>query len=250
MDASIVLDAQLLHRTEDFVQCALASHDSSHDIWHIRRVRANAKMLAEAEGLTADATRLVELCALLHDVHDWKYSGDASATQTSVKAFLEQQAAPPALIAKVLTIIGSVGFKDELRSSTVSTASAAQEVASGQAPAAHSEPGAGLSIEAAVLQDADRLDAIGAVGIARCFTFGGHFSRTLHDPDVPPRTNLTKEQYMAESARATTINHFYEKLLKLSAMMKTAAGRRAAQQRHDFMLQYLEQFHAEWEGRR
>ncbi|GFH23354.1 HD domain-containing protein [Haematococcus lacustris] len=95
-----------------------------------------------------------------------------------------------------------------------------------------------------------RLDAIGAVGIARCFTFGGHFNRTLYDPDVPPRTNLTKEQYMAESAKATTINHFYEKLLKLSAMMKTAAGRRAAQQRHDFMLQYLEQFHAEWEGRR
>ncbi|KAJ9519648.1 hypothetical protein QJQ45_013279 [Haematococcus lacustris] len=157
-------------------------------------------MLAEAEGLTADATRLVELCALLHDVHDWKYSGDASATQTSVKAFLEQQAAPPALIAKVLTIIGSVGFKDELRSSgasTASTASTAQEVASGQAPAAHSEPGAGLSIEAAVLQDADRLDAIGAVGIARCFTFGGHFNRTLYDPDVPPRTNLTKVTAMA-----------------------------------------------------
>ncbi|GLC65742.1 hypothetical protein PLESTF_000335100 [Pleodorina starrii] len=219
---------------EDFVRGELAAMDASHDFAHIQRVRANARNLAQLEGLSAEATSLVDLAALLHDVRDWKYSGSDDATAQAVTAFLTSQGLDSETISRLTYIISRVGFKEEL-------------AAAGATPAA-AVPAA-LSLEAAIVQDADRLDAIGAIGIARCFTFGGAKHRVLHDPDVPPREGLSKEQYMAGSDKATTINHFYEKLLKLKGLMKTAAGARIAEGRHVFMEQYLQQFHEEWAGR-
>ncbi|KAG2490408.1 hypothetical protein HYH03_011208 [Edaphochlamys debaryana] len=197
-------------------------------------VRANARLLARLEGLSPSALRLVDLAALLHDVRDYKYSGSEGATAEAVQAFLSQQGVDPETISSVLYIISRVGFKEEL------------------AKGAQAGPGVSkeLSLEAAIVQDADRLDAIGAIGIARCFTFGGAKHRVLHDPAVPPREGLSKEQYVDSEAKPTTINHFYEKLLKLKGLMKTAAGQQIAAQRHGFMESFLEQFHAEWQGSR
>ncbi|PNW83535.1 hypothetical protein CHLRE_05g234647v5 [Chlamydomonas reinhardtii] len=218
---------------EAYVRKELAATDASHDFAHIQRVRANARNLAQLEGLSADATCLVDLAALLHDVRDWKYSGSDGATAEAVQAFLADQGVAPDTAQRVLYIISRVGFKEEL-------------AAGG---AAEAPPVAvDLAQEAAIVQDADRLDAIGAIGIARCFTFGGAKHRVLHDPEVPPRDQLSKEQYMTGGEKSTTINHFYEKLLKLKGLMKTPAGRRIAEQRHAFMESYLTQFHDEWAG--
>ncbi|EFJ39838.1 hypothetical protein VOLCADRAFT_70359 [Volvox carteri f. nagariensis] len=233
---------------EDFVRCELAAVDASHDFAHIQRVRANARNLAQLEGLNAGAMALVDLAALLHDVRDWKYSGNHDATTEAVTTFLAGQGLDSETISRVTHIISKVGFKEELAGSNGSGA----------------EPVPALSLEAAIVQDADRcelrkgelrkplehriLDAIGAIGIARCFTFGGAKHRVLYDPEVPPREGLSKEQYMAGGAQSTTINHFYEKLLKLKALMKTSAGAQIAAKRHEFMEQYLQQFHNEWNG--
>ncbi|GIL44203.1 hypothetical protein Vafri_1622 [Volvox africanus] len=230
---SLVLPAVIV-AAEDFVRHELAAMDASHDFAHIQRVRANARSLSAMEGLDAEATALVDLAALLHDVRDWKYSGSDDATTRAVTAFLTDQGLDLETINRLVFIISRVGFKEELAGAN----------GSGTAPQAPA-----LSLEAAIVQDADRLDAIGAIGIARCFTFGGAKHRVLYDPDVPPRDGLSKEQYMAGGAQVTTINHFYEKLLKLKGMMKTSAGSRIAAGRHAFMEQYLQQFHDEWNGR-
>eukprot|EP00798_Chlamydomonas_sp_ICE-L_P024355 gene24355-9970_t len=130
----------------------------------------------------------------------------------------------------------TVGFKDELpKEGTASNGVSGKP---------------SMSIVAKVLQDADRLDAIGAIGIARCLTFGGAFNRELYDPAKPPRVGLTKAEYMGSPEKNTTLNHFYEKLLLLKDMMKTATGRQMAQGRHDYTAQFLDQFHAEWLGAR
>lgn len=229
MNMSHTITQSAINAAEQFVRQELAGMDASHDYHHIHRVRANARRLAELEGLGADGVLLVDLSALLHDVRDWKYSGNDGATSDAVDIFLRGLGMGQDTIQRVLSIIASVGFKEEL----------AAPLASGRPP---------LELEAAIVQDADRLDAIGAVGIARCFTFGGAKHRVLYDPAVPPREGLTKEQYMAGAAQATTINHFYEKLLKLKDLMKTESGRQIAEQRHSFMEQYLQQFMAEWDG--
>ncbi|KAG1665222.1 hypothetical protein FOA52_011410 [Chlamydomonas sp. UWO 241] len=222
----------LLASAESFVRTALANHDGSHDFWHVARVRANAASLARSEKLPQSRAQLVELAALLHDVGDWKYTGQPGIQKHSVEDFLRSQNCEEGLILEVAHIIECVGFKDEL----------------GGGGGAHVEA---MSLEARIVQDADRLDAIGAIGIARCFTFGGAFKRPLHDPSVPPRVGLTKEQYTkgAGGSENTTLNHFHEKLLLLSALMKTEAGRATAAMRHAYMKGFLQQFGDEWEGR-
>uniref|UniRef100_A0A7S3QVN3 HD/PDEase domain-containing protein n=1 Tax=Dunaliella tertiolecta TaxID=3047 RepID=A0A7S3QVN3_DUNTE len=225
----LVSAEQLLAPATEFVRSQLKASgmDASHDWDHVLRVKNMAKKLAAEEGLDASTIAVIDLAATLHDVQDYKYSGSATATAVSVKAFLTEQGAPGDLVERVLSIIESVGFKDELGK----------------------QAGHTLSPEQACVQDADRLDAIGAIGIARCFTFGGRFNRKLYDPQVPPRLDLTKEQYMATKDQATTINHFPEKLLKLKGMMKTASGKRIAERRHACMVQFLEQFLEECSGR-
>ncbi|KAK9845817.1 hypothetical protein WJX81_003221 [Elliptochloris bilobata] len=199
-----------------------------HDWWHIARVRSLALRLANLEGLPADALEAVELAALLHDVNDWKYAREGQDLLTAPNAIqdcLETAGAAPDLTARVLAIVAGVGFKDEL--------GALQRA---------------VSPELAVVQDADRLDALGAVGIARCFTYGGRFRRPLHDPGVLPRESLTREAYTDARCQQTTINHFHEKLLRLQGMMKTACGRRMAEQRTAYMREFLQRFDSEWRG--
>ncbi|KAL7163123.1 hypothetical protein ACSBR2_039257 [Camellia fascicularis] len=143
-----------------------------------------------------------------------------------VEEFLEAENVEGSKKIKILSIIKGMGFKDEI---------------GGQVDSKH-------SIEFGVVQDADRLDAIGAIGIARCFTFGGSRSSVLHDPSIQPRSDLSKEQYIKKD-KQTTVNHFHEKLLKLKDLMKTKAGQRRAEKRHKFMEDFLKEFYDEWDGR-
>lgn len=199
----------------------------AHHRSHIDRVRKMALVLAREEG---DANmEIVEMASLLHDIQDWKYSGSETAATSTVKEYLQQHQYPQDKQKAVLGVIQGVGFKDEIGLATTAKPLVTPELA--------------------VVQDADRLDAIGAIGIARCFTFGGRFPRPLHDPAIPPRLELTKSAYMDSSHKPTTINHFHEKLLKLQAMMKTEAGRKRARSRHAFMEAYLQEFMLEWDAK-
>lgn len=208
-----------------------AANDSSHDWFHIDRVRNTAVALAKAEGLDASAQATVELAALLHDLKDWKYSGDEDAGPLAAEAWLVEHGADASLAALVKTVVASVGFKTELGGSSPADALS----------------GADRTIFE-VVQDADRLDAIGAVGIARCFTFGGAHDRTIYDPAIKPRIGLSKEEY--KLGNPTSLNHFYEKLLTLKDRMKTPSGRAMADARHRHMELFLEQFLAECKGER
>lgn len=231
MTASIVADA------EDWVKSELAGQDGSHDWWHIARVRATALSLAREESLPESSMLTVELAALLHDVRDWKYSGDANAGAEAVSSWLEDRGHPADDIRSIVKIISNMGFKDELVSSASSSSFTPE-----------------FTPEFKVVQDADRLDAIGALGIARTFCYGGARGDPMHVPGVEPRMGLTKEQYVQTSSAGgrvnTVVNHFHEKLLRLKGMMKSESGRRRAEGRHEFMLTYLEQFHGEWDGDR
>ncbi|KAL3684025.1 hypothetical protein R1sor_002047 [Riccia sorocarpa] len=210
---------------EELVQKVMGKWDSSHDPFHVYRVRSLALSLADEEGLPPESRQIVELAALLHDIDDHKYASTREKrTEPTAEEFLTQHQIDPTLKEAIMNIIHSMGFKEELNSSSKRK----------------------FSLEFAVVQDADRLDAIGAIGIGRAFTFGGARNSPMYDPDVQPRVNLTKKEYT--STRTTTINHFHEKLLKLKDMMKSQAGKRRAEGRHKFMLQFLDQFAGEWSG--
>ncbi len=211
---------ELLQRTEQFIRERLAGDSSGHDWWHIDRVRRNALHIAREE--RADL-HVVELAALLHDVADWKFhGGDDTAGPRAAREWLLSNAVDAKTIDQVCDIIAHVSFKG---------AGVATEMA---------------TIEGKCVQDGDRLDAIGAVGIARAFAFGGHFGRAMYDPEVSPQQHQSFAEY--KSKGGPTINHFYEKLLLLKDRMQTASGRRLATERHRFMEQYLKQFYAEWNG--
>uniref|UniRef100_A0A5B7A8T1 HD/PDEase domain-containing protein n=1 Tax=Davidia involucrata TaxID=16924 RepID=A0A5B7A8T1_DAVIN len=214
-------------KAEKLVESAMKGNDASHDAAHVFRVRDLAISLAREEGLSSspDSMEIVELAALLHDIGDYKYMRDPSEEKI-VEEFLENEGIEENKRMKILSIIKGMGFKDELGG-----------LANGN-----------YSLEFGVVQDADRLDAIGAIGIARCFTFGGSRKRVLHDPTIQPRSDLSKEKYMNKDEQ-TTMNHFHEKLLKLKDLMKTKAGQRRAEKRHKFMEEFLKEFYEEWDGR-
>lgn len=172
---------------------------------------------------------LVELGALLHDIDDWKYSGSETAGLEKARSWLESQNFAAHRVESVLEIINGVGFKTELGN--------------------RNKP---LPAEAAVVQDADRLDAIGAIGIARAFTYGGKKNRPLYDPSSPlTLALLSKEEYMARSSnQGATLQHFFEKLLHLKDLMKTPSGHKLAEERHNYMVTFVSQFLAEWAGER
>jgi uncharacterized protein len=209
---------EILHHTEQLIRDRLAGDSSGHDWWHIDRVRRNALRIAREE--RADLF-VVELAALLHDVADWKFhEGDDTVGPRVAQEWLLQNEVPTETIELVCEIIASLSFK-----------------------------GAGVptemrTLEGKCVQDGDRLDAIGAIGIARAFAFGGHFGRAIHEPDVPPQQHQSFAEY--KSKNGPTINHFYEKLLLLKDRMQTATGCRLADQRHLYMQQYLDQFFREW----
>ncbi len=204
------------------IKHVLSGDSSGHDWWHIHRVWRMAVRLGEAEG--ADLF-VVQLAALLHDIADWKFhDGDLTAGPQAARAWLESQQVDPTATDHVCEIIGQLSYK-----------------------------GAGVAtdmptLEGRVVQDADRLDAIGAIGIARAFAYGGHDGRRLYDPDDPPELHASAQAY--RNSRGATLNHFHEKLLLLRDRMQTTTGQQLAAQRHVYMEQYLAEFHAEWEGER
>ncbi len=212
---------QLIAETVKFVKHTLEGAESGHDWWHIQRVWNNALQIIKTE--SADRL-IVELAALLHDIADSKFhDGDEEIGPKKAGDFLSSQKLPEDSILHVQQIIRNMSFKASLGKVEF-----------------HSN-------ELGIVQDADRLDAIGAIGIARAFTYGGFKNRELYNPEIPPALNMSKEEY--KSSAAPTINHFYEKLLLLKDKMNTESGRRIAAERHLFMEQYLEQFFREWEGK-
>ena len=212
---------EIIEKTVAYVKAELAGAEAGHDWWHILRVWNTSKALLTKE--PADAL-VVQLGALLHDIADSKFhGGDETLGPAKAEAFLRTLGTEDETITHVVNIIRHISFKGGNFAQTFT------------------------SPELMVVQDADRLDAIGAIGIARAFTYGGYKNRAMYDPDIPPQTDMTKEQY--KNSTAPTINHFYEKLLLLKDKMNTPTGRDMAAQRHTFMQDYLEQFYAEWDGR-
>lgn len=213
-------EQEIIQQTIDFVKRTLAGAEAGHDWFHIERVYKTALTINEVA--QAD-TLVVSLAALLHDIADSKFNnGDEEIGPRIAGEFMESLDLSPEIILHVKQIILNMSYKASL--GTVSF---------------HSK-------ELEVVQDADRLDAIGAIGIARAFTYGGFKNRVLYDPAIPAVENMSKEAY--KNTTAPTINHFYEKLLLLKDLMRTEKGKAMALQRHEFMLQYLEQFYKEWEG--
>jgi len=214
--------SEIIEKTSVFVRETLAGMEGSHDWWHIYRVWKMAARLAQQE--KAD-TLVVELGALLHDIADAKFhGGDEEIGPRKAKEFLESISVERAVIDHVERIIRNISFRKGLEG---------QEF---------------RSIELDIVQDADRLDAIGAIGVARTFAYNGAKGRQLYDPAVKPNLHMTKEEYKASTA--PTVNHFYEKLLLLKDRMNTAAAKAIAEHRHVYMEQYLEEFYKEWEGER
>jgi len=212
--------SQLIEKTIEFVKSQLEGAEGGHDWWHIYRVWNNAKHIAKTEQV--DQT-VVELGALLHDIADSKFhNGDEEIGPATARKFLEAQNTEPNIIEHVENIIRHISFKGGNHTQSFT------------------------SKELDVVQDADRLDAIGAIGIARTFNYGGHFGRALYDPNIKPNLNMSKEEYKKSSA--PTLNHFYEKLLLLKDRMNTNTGRQIASQRHEYMQGFLDQFYKEWEG--
>lgn len=210
----------IIENTIAFVKHRLSDAEGGHDWFHIQRVYNNARHIAADEH--ADAF-VVALGALLHDIADSKFhNGDEKLGPRVSREFLQQQQVQPEVIEHVANIIENVSFKGGNVSRNFH------------------------SIELDIVQDADRLDALGAIGIARTFNYGGFKGRPLFDPSIPPNLNMSKEEYKASNA--PTINHFYEKLLLLKDRMNTDSGRRMAEERHYFMEKFLEQFYKEWQG--
>jgi uncharacterized protein len=208
----------IIQHTVAYVKQELTQAEGGHDWWHIQRVWNNAKVIAKSEEVNL---LVVELAALLHDIADSKFNnGNEEIGPEKARLFLESQHVLPDIVAHVEAIIRHISFKG------------------GRQPSDFFSP------EFAVVQDADRLDAIGAIGIARAFNYGGFKNRELYNPAIPPNLHLTKEAY--QNSTAPTINHFYEKLLLLKDKMHTRTAKQIAEQRHAFMQHYLEQFYEEW----
>ncbi|HEY7124332.1 MAG TPA: HD domain-containing protein [Ktedonobacterales bacterium] len=211
---------ELLAATRAHVRARLEGDSSGHDWWHIERVARMARRLAQEEG--ADVL-LCELAALVHDLVDWKINPDEAEALAELRAWLTGQGADNRIVEAVEEIITTMSFKG------------------GNRPPMR-------TLEGQIVQDADRLDAIGAIGIARAFAYGGTKGRPMHDPDERPREQMTTAEYRHQ--QTGTITHFYEKLLLLKDRMNTATARRLAEHRHAVLEAFLAEFQAEWQGER
>lgn len=211
---------EIIEQTIRFVKEQLKNAEGGHDWFHIERVYKNALLIAKEEKCDIE---VVKLAALLHDIADSKFhNGDESVGPKTARTFLEAQNVKEETILHVIAIIENISFKG---------GNFDQQF--------HSK-------ELEIVQDADRLDAIGAIGIARTFNYGGFKNRALYDPEIAPNLAMSKEEY--KKSEAPTINHFYEKLLLLKDKMNTEIGKKIAKKRHDFMIHFLAQFYAEWDG--
>lgn len=213
METSSILD-----KTINYVQQSLKNSEGGHDWWHTHRVYLNAKKIALGE--PEIDTEVVLLAALLHDIADSKFHhGDEQIGPETARKFLFSERLDSVKIDHVVSIIENISFKGGKLERTF-----------------HSK-------ELDIVQDADRLDAIGAIGIARAFNYGGFKGNEIYNPEIPPNLEMSKEEY--KKGRQPSINHFYEKLLLLKDLMNTKTGKEMAQKRHEFMLHYLEQFYSE-----
>lgn len=213
--------SELIKKTEDFVIKSLSDAEGGHDHHHVFHVRRLGVTIGKAEG--GVDMEIVECGSLLHDIADSKFhDGDEEIGPKIAYDFLIEIGATEEFAEHVANIVRYISFKGSL------------------------EGQQWMSPELAVVQDADRLTAIGAIGIARTFNYGGSKGRKIYDPDIPPKTSLTKEEYKASTD--PTINHFYEKLLLLKDLMNTEKGREMAEARHAVMESFLQQFYQEWEG--
>jgi len=212
---------EVIEQTVEFVKETLAEAEGAHDWWHVYRVWKLAAHIGKEED--ADLF-VVQLAALLHDIADWKFCEDCDDDVGPQKAreWLESLKIPDAITQHVCAIIKGMSFKGAKVKSAMDTK------------------------EGRVVQDADRLDAIGAIGIGRTFAYGGSKGREMYNPDIKPEMHESFEQY--KSSKSPTINHFYEKLLLLKDRMNTVTGQRLAEKRHEFMQRYLDEFYNEWEG--
>ena len=217
MNKEVIIENTIL-----FVKKELKNAEGGHDWFHIERVFKNAILISKDEKVDGF---IVSLGALLHDIADPKfYNGDETIGPKIATKFLENQFVDKKTIAHVINIIKYISYKNSL-----------------------SKTGKKFtSKELEVVQDADRLDAIGAIGIARCFNYGGFKNRALYNPEVKPNLEMSKEEY--KNSTAPTINHFYEKLLLLKDKMNTESGKEIAKNRHQYMEQFLNQFYGEWNG--
>ncbi len=215
MDKGKVIEA-----VKEYAKNTLSGEGSGHDWWHVYRVWKNAIHIGKGESVDMF---VVEVAALLHDIADYKlHDGDETIGPKTARAFLETLAVDESVITHVCDIIATASFK-----------------------------GAGVTFsmktkEGEVVQDADRLDALGAIGIGRTFAFGGHKGREMYNPEIAPQMHQTFEAY--KQAKGTTLNHFYEKLLLLKDLMNTATAKKIAEERHEYMKEYVERFLQEWEG--
>ena len=211
----------LIQKTITFVKQKLQNAESGHDWFHIERVYKNALLIYENENCNL---QIVQLGALLHDIADSKFhNGDETIGPKVASHFLKSENVNDEIIDQVVFIIQNISFKGGNFDRTTS------------------------SIELEIVQDADRLDAIGAIGIGRCFNYGGFKNRQIYNPDILPNLKMTKEEY--KNSQTPTVNHFYEKLLLLKDKMNTKTGKQIAQKRHEFMELFLEQFFNEWNGK-
>lgn len=209
----------IIKRTADFIKGKFSNDSSGHDWWHIYRVWKNAIAICERE--KADLF-IVELAALLHDLDDWKFNESGDETPHRAIAWMESCSVEPQTIQTVCEIIMHVSYKGAQVENRMKT------------------------LEGFIVQDADRLDAIGAIGIGRAFAYGGYKNRPMYDPETSNQMHATFEEY--KNSNSATINHFYEKLLLLKDKMNTATAKQIAERRHEVMVKFLEQFMLEWEG--
>ena len=214
------MNNDIIKETLSFVKETLANAEGGHDWFHIERVWKTARFLCKKE--EAGDLLTIELAALLHDISDAKFNGgDETLGSRMARTFLEQQELDPEKVEHIQTIIKHVSFKGGFPQDQIKT------------------------IEFQIVQDADRLDAIGAIGIARAFNYGGFKNRPIHDPQKGQQVYKDSKAY--HKSDAPTINHFYEKLLKLKDLMNTETGKKMAEQRHRYMLEFLDQFYDEWD---
>ncbi len=217
----MLTNEELIATTATYVQDLLSGEGSGHDWWHIQRVWNNARSIAAHE--QADLF-IVELAALLHDIGDHKFhNGDETVGPRMAREWLQKHEVKDEVIERVCSIISELSFKGAGTTSAMS------------------------SLEGCIVQDADRLDAIGAIGIARTFAYGGHKGREMHNPDIPPVLHDSFEAY--KNSAGPTLNHFYEKLLLLKDRMHTATAKRLAEDRHKYMEDFVSRFLDEWDGK-
>lgn len=209
----------IIQKTAEYIKGEFSGDSSGHDWWHIYRVWKNAVTICEQE--KADAF-IVELAALLHDLDDWKFNESGDETPLRAKAWLDSCSVETSIAEEVCEIITHISYKGANVENKME------------------------SLEGFIVQDADRLDAIGAIGIGRAFAYGGYKDRLMYDPESKPQLHATFEQY--KNSKSATINHFHEKLLLLKDMMNTKTAKRIAEGRHQVMVDFLAQFMNEWEG--